>query len=273
MITGMTGYGHADFSSGEVKGVIEVKSLNHRYFDLSYYLPVGFGSVENKVRKAIQKKIRRGRVTVSLKITQKPSSVVSLNRNIVKNHIKFSNKLKREFGLQNDLTLSDIVKLPGVFETKDSFVNPDKIWNAIDKALKKALNGLVIMRSREGKSLHVEFNSILRRMLLRERKIRARSKSLLSEHRKKLTIDEFSSYQKSSDIREETTRLVHYIEEIKLLLKSSATVGKKVDFIAQEMQRETNTIGAKVQDKIVSNAVIALKGKIEKIREQSQNIE
>ena len=103
--------------------------------------------------------------------------------------------------------------------------------------------------------------------------IKLRAHIILKEKKTQLTIEEFNSFQKSSDINEELTRLSHYIEELRLLLKSNVSIGKKIDFVAQEMQRETNTIGSKLQDKIVSNAVIALKSKIEKIREQSQNIE
>jgi uncharacterized protein (TIGR00255 family) len=110
-------------------------------------------------------------------------------------------------------------------------------------------------------------------MLLQVKKIQKKAKSILGEKKKKLNEEEFRSAQKSSDVNEEITRLLHYIDEIAPLLKSQAAVGKKIDFIAQEMQRETNTIGSKLQDKIVSNAVIALKSKIEKIREQAQNIE
>ena len=105
------------------------------------------------------------------------------------------------------------------------------------------------------------------------KKIQKKSKSILKDKKKKLNEEEFRSIQRSSDVNEEITRLLHYIIEISSLLKSKISVGKKIDFIAQEMQRETNTIGSKLQDKVVSNAVIALKSKIEKIREQAQNIE
>jgi uncharacterized protein (TIGR00255 family) len=110
-------------------------------------------------------------------------------------------------------------------------------------------------------------------MYMRLKTIQSRSKAILAEKKAALTLDELSSFQKGADINEEMTRLKHYIDEFKLLLTSSTGVGKKLDFVAQEMQRETNTIGAKVQDQVVSNAVIALKSKIEKLREQAQNIE
>ena len=129
------------------------------------------------------------------------------------------------------------------------------------------------MRQREGRSLIADMNKLLNLMLLQTKKIRMRSGIILKEKRKLLTDEEFSSFQKGADINEELSRLIHHIEEFRILLRSDIAVGKKLDFIAQEMQRETNTIGSKLQDKVVSNAVIALKSKVEKIREQSQNVE
>ena len=129
------------------------------------------------------------------------------------------------------------------------------------------------MRQSEGKSLAADVSSQLKRMSMQIKKIRAKVRSILSEKKKKLTAEEFRAFQKSSDVNEEIIRLGHYIDEIFPLIRSKVPVGKKIDFIAQEMQRETNTIGAKLQDKVISSAVISLKSKIEKIREQSQNIE
>ena len=129
------------------------------------------------------------------------------------------------------------------------------------------------MRKREGTALAGDVNGQLKRMILQISTIKARSKELLKEKKDKATDEEFSSYQKSNDINEELARLAHYIEEARALLKQSEGVGKKLDFIAQEMQRETNTIGSKVQDKEVAAAVIAIKSKVEKIREQSNNVE
>jgi len=171
------------------------------------------------------------------------------------------------------LTVGQIFQMPGVIETKESVLDVNDLWPSVEKAIQKALNDLIGMRKREGKTLSRELANFLSLMSLRIKKIGERSRSILSEKRKILNPEEFVSYQKSSDINEELTRMLHHIDELKALLKSVVPVGKQIDFIAQEMQRETNTIGSKVQDRMVSNGVIALKGKIEKIREQSQNIE
>lgn len=273
MIKGMTGFGQAQLSAGKVKALIEIKSVNHRYLDVNYFLPVGFGSAENKIRQILQRDLQRGRVIVSMKITHKEEAAAALNKNVAEKHIKNINRLQKKFGIKGALSLSDLVRLPGVLEARETMVTPEEVGRALEKSFKRALNGLINMRRREGRSLAMDIADKLKRMSLQVNRIKKKSKLILTEKRRKLTVEEFRSLQKSSDVNEEIIRLLHYIDEIKPLLKSKIPVGKKIDFIAQEMQRETNTIGSKLQDKVVSSAVIALKSKIEKIREQAQNIE
>jgi len=273
MIRGMTGFGQAQLSSGDTKALVEIKSVNQRYLDVNYFLPVGFGSIENKMRQMIQREIDRGRVTVSVKITQKKIQAASMNKGIARTHLRNINRLKKEIGITGDLSLPDLIKLPGVLETKETVINPEALWPALGKCFKRALKGLVAMRRSEGRSLASDIMDKLRRMIRQTRKIQKKAKSILTDKKRKTTVEEFRSFQRGADVNEEIIRLLHYIAEIKLLLSSKIAVGKKIDFIAQEMQRETNTIGSKLQDKVVSNAVIALKSKIEKIREQAQNIE
>lgn len=273
MIKGMTGYGSAPLGGEETKGIVEVKSLNGRYLDITYYLPMGYVSLEDKIRQLCQKQLERGRITVSLKITQKKKDEIVLNKEVVESYLHHARSLERQFKLRNDLTLSDIFKLPGAFEVKESNVSAEALWPAIEASLKKALDALERMRLREGRSLKKDINDKLRRMGRRVATIVTRAKAALQEAKKSLPSEELQSYMRGNDINEEISRLKHYIDEMKLLINSKDAMGKKIDFIAQEMQRETNTIGSKLQDRIVSNAVIALKSKIEKIREQAQNIE
>ncbi|MBF0512231.1 MAG: YicC family protein [Candidatus Omnitrophica bacterium] len=273
MITGMTGFGASEITLGKVKGIVEVKSVNHRYLDVAFYLPVGFSSLEDKIQKIVASRIKRGRVTVSVKITERPHTNILLNQEVVKRYLNFAKELGKKHHIKNDITVADIMRLPGVVEAKEVFVEAAEIWPVLDKALRKAVGGLALMRQREGKALSADINGQLKRMLLQISRIKGRSSFLLKESKTKLTSDEFSSYQKSNDINEELSRLAHYIDEAKMLLKQDEGSGKKLDFIAQEMQRETNTIGSKVQDKDVAAAVIAIKSKVEKIREQSNNVE
>jgi len=273
MITGMTGFGASEITYGKVKGVVEIKSVNHRYLDVAFYLPVGFSSVEDKIQKIVSQNISRGRVTVSVKITERPQTNIILNQDAVKRYLDFAKSLGQKHRIKNDITVADIMRLPGVVEAKEVFVEASALWPILEKSLQKAVSGLVTMRRREGKALCGDISGQLKRMLVQISLIKSRSNALLKEKKNQVSSDEFSSYQKSNDINEELQRLAHYIEEAKILLKQDTGVGKKMDFIAQEMQRETNTIGSKVQDKEVAACVIAIKSKVEKIREQSNNVE
>ena len=275
MILGMTGFGSAEITTKKMKLVIEVRTLNHRYLDITYYLPTGFGSIEERIRQIVQKYLERGRTTVSMKIVEKTGHTIVLNKDIVKKHIHYANSLQKEFGLKNDLSLSDIIKLPGVLETKEVFVTAEELWPVLESGLGQCLKSVVAMRRREGRTLVSHVSQNLKLMASEGGKIRARSAVVLAEKKKILNDDEFKSFQKGCDIEEEISRLKHFIDEMKILFKDKAalSVGKKIDFIAQEMQRETNTMGSKLPDRIVSNAVIVLKSKVEQIREQAQNIE
>ena len=273
MIKGMTGFGQAQFSNNKLRALIEIKSVNHRYLDVNYFLPIGFGSAENGMRQILQQTLHRGRVTVSMKIIKKEGVTVTLNKNVVKEHMRNIDRLKKEFNIQGALSLPDFIGLPGVIETRETDIDLAEQKPAVDKCFRAALKGLGRMRQSEGKSLAADISRQLKRMSMHVKTIKAKAKSILAEKKKCLTPEEFRSAQKNSDVNEEIARLTHYIDEIKPLLKSNVSVGKKIDFIAQEMQRETNTIGSKLQDTVVSNAVIAIKSKIEKIREQAQNVE
>ncbi len=273
MIQGMTGFGHADFTCGKIKGSAEIKSVNHRYLDVAYYLPLGFAKVEEKLRILFKQNLERGRINVSLKITSKPEPQVSFNHQVAKTYIRKSAKLKRELGLSGQLSLPELIQLPGVVVTSEWSISVEKIWPNVETCIKKALSHMTAMRKREGISLAADIRDKLRRMTARIRKINRRTKAIFKEKKENLTPEEFLSFQKGVDINEEVSRLTHHVEECRLLLRTKGSVGKKLDFVAQEMQRETNTIGSKLQDKLIANEVVGLKSKIEKLREQAQNIE
>ncbi len=135
MISGMTGYGSATVAAGKVKGVVEVKSLNHRYFDLAFYLLIGFAALENKVRDSVGKHIRRGRVTVSLKILEKPVQEVAINKDVVREYLKSAKQLHKEFDLDTNLSLADVIRLPGVVEAREYLLDPESLWPAVEKSL------------------------------------------------------------------------------------------------------------------------------------------
>ncbi len=229
--------------------------------------------MENLIQGIVSKAVQRGRVTVSFKIVDKPHPKLVFNKDLVKQYLSYARTLHKEFRLENDLRMGDLIKLPGVVEAHDVLVSAEKTWPALEKGLLKALASMERMRAREGKSLAADISGVLKRMTSRIKEIRAREKAVLAEKKKALSDDEFLVFQKGIDIHEEIARLEHYIAECARLLAANASVGKKMDFVAQEMQREVNTMGSKFQDQVVSNCVIALKSKIEKLREQAQNVE
>src|SRR6185503_20270366 len=235
MIKGMTGYGSAPLAGTDVKGIVEVKSLNGRYLDITYYLPIGYVSLEEKMRQLCQKQLERGRITVSLKITQKKKDEIVLKKEVVESYLHHARSLERQFKLKNDLCLSDIFKLPGAFEVKEASISAEALWPAIEVSLKKSLDGLERMRLREGRSLKIDINDKLRRMTRRVASIVSRAKAALQEVKKKLPPEELQSWMRSNDINEEISRLRHYIDEMRILINSKDAMGKKIDFIAQEM--------------------------------------
>ncbi|MCK5083791.1 MAG: hypothetical protein KAR31_12860 [Candidatus Omnitrophica bacterium] len=195
MIRGMTGFGQAQVLSGKIKALIETKSVNQRYLDINYFLPVGFGSIENKIRQMIKREIHRGRVTVSMKIIQKETQEVVLNKDIARKHLRNVARLKKEVGVKGDLSLSDLVRLPGVLEAKETVIKPEALWPVLEKGFIKALQGLVNMRRSEGRSLALDIMDKLRRMSLQVKKIQSKAKAILSEKKKKLTKEDWSLAQ------------------------------------------------------------------------------
>ncbi len=273
MITGMTGFGTAEFTTGKVKGVVEVKSVNHRYLDVAFFLPLGFGAMENKIREMLARDVARGRVTISVRITDKPTQEVSFNEDLIEEYLGHAKSMEKKYKLSNNLTLADLIRMPGVVDVKEVFVEAKDMWPSVEKAMAVALKSLKLMRQREGKSLATDMGDKLKRMAKKLKDIKKRHDLLLKARQKSSKPEEFASYQKNIDVNEEIARYHHYIAEMQGLLQATIPVGKKMDFIAQEMQREANTLGSKLQDDMVSNAVIALKSKIEKVREQANNVE
>ena len=273
MIKGMTGFGSAEVRKNATQFTVEIKTVNHRYLDINYYLPMGFTCLEEKIRGILQKELRRGRITLSVRVIHQPKKNIVLDKEAVQTHLKYIHSLCREFRLTNDVTVSGLIHLPGVLSTQDAVVKPKELWPVLEVGIKRALRMVVQVRRREGRSLRMDILEQVRRMDTRARMVEKRLSILKKQKMSILTKDEFGSYQKSVDINEEIARLRHYFREIRKYLGTKEPVGKRIDFIAQEMQREINTIGSKVQDTEISNAVIAVKSKVEKIREQAQNIE
>src|SRR5665213_1547844 len=164
MITGMTGFGTGEITLGKVRGIVEIKTVNHRYLDVAFYLPVGFSSLEDKIQKILSSHIKRGRVTVSVKITDRPQTSIALNQEAVQRYLDFARELGAKHRIKNDITVADIMRLPGVVEAKEVFVQAGDLWPILEKSLQKAAAGVVVMRRREGRALSTDINGQLKRM-------------------------------------------------------------------------------------------------------------
>ncbi|MDP3143059.1 MAG: YicC/YloC family endoribonuclease [Candidatus Omnitrophota bacterium] len=272
MIRGMTGFGRQGFAKSQVKGFIELRSLNHKYFDVVFHLPPGFGSFEEKLKHLVHKEMLRGRATISLVFTSKPEKIY-VRKEVARNYLKSLKSLHKTLHLKSDLGLSNIITLPGVIHCEEGQSSPETLWPAVERSAKKALGHLIKMRQLEGRALYQDISDKIRKIRKAITHIPRRAKEIIASKRRVASNEEFSSFLKSSDINEELTRFSYHLKNLQAKLNSSGGMGKELDFIAQELQREINTISAKLLDKTTSESTIKIKSLIEKIREQLQNVE
>jgi len=273
MIHGMTGFGRAAVQSSQGKASVEVKSINHRYFELIAHLPPHFNLFEERIRKEIQKQIKRGRVIFSLTFSQYAAPTVSINKRLAKHYLNQLKQLSKELKLKDNVTLQQIASFEGVVTSGNLQQASEAFWPLIKDATRAALNHLVGMRKAEGKSIYSDINNKLIQAGRLAKAISRRRHFIWQEKKKQLLPDDFYIFSKDHDINEEITRLKFHLNSLKKQLHSSGAVGKELDFISQELQREVNTIGAKLPDKKISHYVIKTKSLIEQIREQLQNTE
>ncbi len=294
MIKSMTGFGKAAEDSPYGRIIIEIKTLNHKSLSINCTPFDGFFLLEEKLKNILQEKLFRGKVFVKISIENSSESKVlqkiGINEAVAKEYLKKIKKTKKELGLPGEIEIKEIIALPGVIEY-GSDKKVEKLWPYIKKAADKALTKLIEFRKNEGRRLEKDFMDRLKMMQKAIKEIKKYEKQSVADYRKKLskTIDELigkgeadksrveqevAIFAKNCDITEEVVRLEHHCQSYKSTIEKAKTdVGKKLDFIAQEMHRETNTIGAKASDFRISKAVIDIKSEIEKTREQLKNIE
>ncbi|MDP2941335.1 MAG: YicC/YloC family endoribonuclease [Candidatus Omnitrophota bacterium] len=275
MLNSMTGFGsrQAEIPAfGKIN--IELRSTNHKFLDLALHLPEGFLSLEEKIKKRIEARVKRGRITCVINITSPQTSAVFVNEHLLKDYINALNKIKEKFNINGQLQLDTIVRLPNVLSVAESRVSQERIWPRLNLLVKQALDSLVRARQKEGRALEGYLKQgglVLGRKL---DSISSRAKKVINKKCCELSLaEERSSFLKETDITEELQRLAFHVRNFKSKLSRRGPLGKELDFIAQEMQRETNTIGAKSFDAMISGLCVELKSQIEKIREQVQNVE
>ena len=293
MIKSMTSFGRAQGEEG--KGYlfsIEMKSVNNRYLDLNIRMPKFMISLEEEIRKIINTRLNRGKVDVFInyKSYDKASAMPKLNLEVAKGYYNCLNELKKEFNIENDITVSKLANFPEVLTLEEKEENLDEVLKEIKPLIEVSLDKMLEMRIREGEKLKedilVKLNDIEEKVKTIEgfaedlpKTYKQRLEERLSELTKGLNVDEeriaveVAIFADKVAIDEEVIRLKSHIGQMRKTLNLEEPVGRKLDFIVQEMNRETNTIGSKANDINITNIVIDIKNLIEKIREQVQNIE
>lgn len=287
----MTGYGKGIVETNERKITIEMKSVNHRYLDLQFKIPKSFAFLENDLKNLIKKDVFRGHIDIYLSYedNRKEKAQVIIDENIALQYKKIGENLKN-IGFKNDITASQLLKLPDILETKIVEDNQDEIKNIATKALEVSMDNLLSMRKTEGEMLKNDINIKLLEIQKIVSKVVQRAPLVVQEYKEKLKtrieeclqqvdfdearlINEVAYFSDKTSIDEEITRLFGHIEHAKSIIDETGNIGKKLDFLVQEMNREINTIGSKCNDLEISQNVLLLKNEVEKIREQVQNIE
>lgn len=271
----MTGFGSSELEVAPYgKITLELKSSNHKFLEIVFHLPDGLLSLEEKIKKEIESKIKRGRLVCALTVGVTKASRASVNKELLRNYVSVLSRIKDEFGIDDKLNLNTLIHLPGVLALEANNISRQNIWPRVKLLVAAALGELLKTRQKEGKAL-------LGYLKLRQEAVRSsivfiknRSRIAIREKLKTLATDEDrSSFLKSTDITEEVERLWFHAGNFKSRILKNGPVGKELDFIAQEMQREANTLGAKTFDLAISAKVVQIKSQIEKIREQAQNVE
>ncbi len=290
----MTGYGRGEGAGGGFKVTAELSSVNRRQAEIAIFLPRELESLEPQVRDAINRVIARGRVSARLKLhaaTGDSSRALGLDVPLARAYAKELRRLARELNIEEPLTLDALLRAPGVLQADEQSADPERFWPAVQQALSQALSRLLRMREREGKHLAHDLKGRIRVLRATVRRIHTLAPAVLQRYRQQLgerirnaglpltpadderLLKEIVFFADRSDLSEELTRLESHFRQFDDCLKSDEPVGRTLDFLAQEMNREVNTLGAKANDAAISREVVVLKTELEKFREQVQNVE
>jgi len=290
----MTGYGRGECSQNGFKITVELSSVNRKQTEISVALPREMEMLEAQIRDLINQFISRGRLTVRVGLhagASKLSARMHLNVPLAKAYARELTRLSRQLKLPGPLTLDHLARAPGVFQTDEQIVEEEDFWPAVQRSLKTALRTLVKMREREGAHLAQDLakrSSLMRKAASRIEKqaprVAQRYRDQLLGRIKEAGLEapgidddrllkEVVYFADRSDISEELTRLQSHFQQFDDCVKSREPVGRTLDFLAQEMNREINTIGSKANDSVISREVVTLKAELEKFREQAQNVE
>lgn len=292
MIKSMTGFGRSEIVKGNRKISVEIKSVNHRYLEAGIKMPKKLNVFESRMRDLLKKYATRGKIDIFINYEDDSESQVNLkfNQNIADEYMAIFNNMSEKYNLKNDMTVGGLARFPEVITMDEVQEDEEELWHFIEEAMKAALEQFVNTRILEGENLKKDLLGKLDHMEELVAFVEKRSPEIMKEYRSKLeskvkellgdtTIDESRIateviiYADKICVDEETVRLRSHIEHARKCLNEDGGIGRKMDFIAQEMNREANTTLSKANDIEISNAAIDLKTDIEKVREQIQNIE
>ena len=292
MIRSMTGFGRAQASVEGYNITVEIRSVNNRYFDFYAKMPRTYSFLEEKVKSLLSTEISRGKVECSLQIesTADESVIVSVNEPLAVGYVKAIEELSEKFEVKNDLTALSLARFSDILSITKAPVDEEDLWNKVQVVVSEALAEFVKMRKIEGEKLKADVLSradlIINNVFYIEERspetVKAYSEKLLERMKTVLgdtqvdearIITEAAIYADKVAVAEETVRLRSHIDQLHSMLDSDEAVGRKLDFLVQEINREANTIGSKAQDVDIARRVIDIKAEVEKIREQIQNIE
>ena len=288
----MTGYGRAVETVNGREFTVELRSVNNRYLDCSVRLPRLLSFAEDAVKQAVKASVSRGKVDVfiSLRSEAEDDVQVNLNRGVLEGYLAAMRQMVAEFGVQDDISVSTVSRLPDVFTVEKKEVDEDQLLSDLLQAVSKALEGYDAMRTREGAALDADLRSRGETILSLVSQVeqgngqtvadyRARLENKLREVLENTNIDESRILTEAAifadkvAVDEETVRLRSHLQQMNSMLDGGGAIGRKLDFLLQEMNREANTIGSKCTDVKLARIVVDIKAELEKIREQTQNIE
>lgn len=292
MLKSMTGYGRCEAVTDGKKILAEIKSVNHRYSDYNIKLPRHLGYMEDKIRKYVSKYVTRGKIDIYVNIDyfETADKEITLNKELAKSYIDALRKLHDEFGLEDDITVTSVARNSEIFKSERVEEDEEALWESVREVLDNALNDFVSMRAREGERIEKDLCERISYMRTLADAVDKRSPQTVSEYSDRLyekikevldgreidesrILTEVAIYADKVAVNEETVRLNSHFDEFDEIIASGEPAGRRLDFLIQEINREVNTIGSKASDIEIAKTVVTLKGEIEKLREQIQNIE
>ena len=292
MIKSMTGFGRCEFTDEKRKFTVELKSVNHRYLDINIKMPKKLNFFESSIRALLKEYIERGKVDVysTYEDYTEDNYALKYNAALAAQYLDYLNSMAEEFGLENDIRVSNLSRYPDVLVMEEQDVDEQELWDGLERALRGACEQFVASRIKEGENLKIDLIDKLDHMISYVDFIEKRSPQIMEEYHRRLEdkikeilgdrqmddgriATEVTIYADKVCVDEETVRLRSHINTTKETLLEGGSIGRKLDFIAQEMNREANTILSKANNIEISDTGINLKTSIEKVREQIQNIE